>query len=184
MNKHLRYLLLASLLLATAGFPGVTHAQDDGNGGGAPGGGRGGRGGRGRGNWQGGPPPDGSAPGGQHHHGPPGAAAPAGASASAKVSVGHISGEQFYIISSVDPAKQEVLLKRPTEVTLLMKVSDSTQYLDDTGKALRLLDLRAGDTVWVAGSAGAGEPMATRIRKGQMTVTDLHAHYLDYAAVK
>lgn len=188
MNKLLRHLLLASLFLGIAGLTGAVRAQQD-DGGGAPP--AGGRRGRGRGNWQGGSPPDGSAPGGQHHHGPPPGTAGAppsssGASSaqSAKAVTGHVSGEQFYIVSSVDPAKQELLLKEPKEVTLLMKVSDSTQYADDTGKAIKLADLRAGDTVWVASSGGKLEPTATRIRKGQMTVADLHRYYLDYPEIK
>jgi hypothetical protein len=188
MNKLLRHLVIASLFLGIAGLPGAMRAQQD-DGGGAPP--AGGRGGRGRGNWQGGPPPDGSSPGGQHHHGPPPGAAGAspsnsGASGakSAKTVTGHVSGEQFYIVSSVDPAKQELLLKEPKEVTLLMKVSDTTQYADDTGKGIKLADLRAGDTVWVASSGSSGEPMAMRIRKGQMTVADLHRYYLDYPQIK
>jgi len=96
-----------------------------------------------------------------------------------------IAGEQFYIIASVDQTKQELLLKRPTEVTTLIKTSDKTQFFDDTGHPLRLTDFRAGDTVWVAsGKSASSEPVATRIRKGQMTVADLHKLYLDYAEIK
>jgi len=190
MNKCLRYVLVGGLLMSIAGLPGVVLARQDDGGGSAPAGGpggRGGRGGRGRGNWQGGPPPNGFAPDGKHH-GPPGGASTSGAAPTkgapvAKAGSGRVSGEQFYIIASVDPAKQEVLLKLPTEVTLLMKVGDSTQYIDETGQPLKLSDLHAGDTAWVASSAGGGEPTATHIRKGEMTVAELHAHYLDYAPI-
>jgi hypothetical protein len=176
VNKCLRLVLLIALALAALGFSSAALAQQGGNGGAAPAGATGGRGGRGRGNSQGGPPANGSAP-------PAGAPTSTASATSAKTVKGRVSGEQFYIISSVDPAKQELLLKEPKEVTLLMKVGDSTQYADETGKPIKLSDLRAGDTVWVT-SSGAGEPIAIHIRKGQMTVADLHAHYLDYAAIK
>jgi hypothetical protein len=94
------------------------------------------------------------------------------------------AGEEFFIVASVDQSKSQFLLKRPTEVTQMMKVSDKTQYLDDNGKALHLSDFRAGDTVWVISSAGGAEPTAVRIRKGQMTLADLHRYYLDYPEIK
>jgi hypothetical protein len=93
------------------------------------------------------------------------------------------AGEEFYIIASVDQPKSELLLKRPNEVTLLMKVSEKTKYEDDAGKAIRLSDFRAGDTVWVVATGGA-EPTAIRIRKGRMTIADLHRYYLDYPEIK
>jgi len=92
-------------------------------------------------------------------------------------------GEEFYIIASVDQTKSQLLLKRPSEVTLLMQVNAKTQYADEAGKPLHLSDLRAGDTVW-ATSTGGAEPTAVRIRKGHMTVADLHRYYLDYPEIK
>jgi hypothetical protein len=94
------------------------------------------------------------------------------------------AGEQFSIVASVDQPKSQLLLKRPTEVTVLMKVTDKTQYLDENGKPLKLTDFRAGDTVWVISSGSAAEPTAVRIRKGQMTVADLHRYFLDYPEIK
>ena len=96
------------------------------------------------------------------------------------------SGEQFFIVSSVDQAKSQVLLKRPTEVTLLMKIDGKTQFLDEQAKSLKLTDLRAGDTVWVSSNLAPKDdgPVAVRIRKGPMTVQDLHHLYLDYPASK
>ena len=105
---------------------------------------------------------------------------PSSALAQGKKSPG---GEQFYIVASVDQTKSQLLLKRPNEVTLLMQVNEKTQYADEAGKPLRLSDLRAGDTVW-ATSSGAPEATATRIRKGHMTVADLHRYYLDYPEIK
>jgi hypothetical protein len=95
------------------------------------------------------------------------------------------SGEEFFIVSSVDTSKSQVLLKRPTEVTLLMKVNDKTVYFDAANKPLKLPDLHAGDTVWVISSGSAdGGPTAAHIRKGPMTVAELHAHFLDYPVIK
>jgi len=93
------------------------------------------------------------------------------------------TGEEFFIVASVDQAKSQLLLKRPSEVTMLMKVNDKTTYADDAGKPMKLSDFRAGDTVWVL-SSNPAEPTASRIRKGQMTVADLHRYYLDYPEIK
>jgi hypothetical protein len=93
------------------------------------------------------------------------------------------SGEEFYIIASVDQPKSELLLKRPSEVTLLMKVTEKTKYQDESGKAIPLSDFRAGDTVWVVATGGA-EPTAIRIRRGGMTIPELHRYYLDYPEIK
>jgi hypothetical protein len=93
------------------------------------------------------------------------------------------AGEEFFIIASVDQSKSEVLLKRPDEVTLLIKVNDKTQYADESGKALHLADFRAGDTVWAV-STGGSEPTGIRIRKGRMTIADLHRYYLNYPEIK
>ncbi len=88
-------------------------------------------------------------------------------------------GEEFFIISSVDKEKSELLLKRPTEVTVLMKSSDSTKYENEAGKPLKLSDFRAGDTVWITyGRAGASNGSISRIRKGPMTVDLLRRLYL------
>ena len=92
------------------------------------------------------------------------------------------SGESFYIVGSVDRAKSQILLKLPTEVTILIKVDDKTQFVDETGKAIKLADLQTGNTVWVTASGG-DQPVATRIRKGPMTLADLHQLYLDYPII-
>ena len=47
------------------------------------------------------------------------------------------SGEQFFIVSSVDLQKSQLLLKHPTEVTLVVKTNDATRFADGTGKPLR-----------------------------------------------
>lgn len=96
----------------------------------------------------------------------------------AKKLVAPDSGE-FFIISSVNLKQNEMVLKRPTEVTLLIRVNDKTVYQDEQGKPLRLTDMRAGDTVYVvlAQQGGSGEPVALRLRKGPMTVDELHRRY-------
>ncbi len=91
------------------------------------------------------------------------------------------AGEQFFILSSINAPKNQLVLQRPTQVTILMQVTDKTSYLDETGKPLHLADLRAGDTVWVTSSEPeAGVARAVRIRKGPMTVEQLHRLYLDF----
>lgn len=89
------------------------------------------------------------------------------------------AGEEFFIISSVNLKKNQLVLKRPTEVTLTMEVSDQTICLDENGKALHLKDLRAGDTVFVTARRNQdGVLVATRIRKGYMTLQEVHNRYL------
>jgi len=107
---------------------------------------------------------------------------PAGAPAPGKATA---AGEKFFIVASVDLQKSQLLLKYPTEVTLLLVVNNATKFTDDTGKPLKLSDFRSGDTVWVVSStSGQGEATALRVRKGEMTVADLHHYYLDYEEIK
>jgi hypothetical protein len=95
------------------------------------------------------------------------------------------AGEEFFIISSVDQSKSQIVLKRATEVTQLMKVNDKTQFLDTNNKPIQLADLKAGDTVWAISSPGQnGDLLGTRIRKGSMTIEELHRHFLDYPVIK
>ncbi len=94
------------------------------------------------------------------------------------------AGEEFFIIASVDQSKSQVLVKRPTEVTELVVITPKTQLQDERGKPLRLSDFRAGDTVWAITSGTGPEIDAVRIRKGEMTVADLHRYYLDYPEIK
>lgn len=93
-------------------------------------------------------------------------------------------GEQFFIVASVDLQKSQMLLKYPTEVTVLMRLDDSTKFVDDSGKLLKLSDFRAGDTVWVTSTNSKGDVTAVRVRKGRMDVADLHRYYLDYSEIK
>jgi hypothetical protein len=91
------------------------------------------------------------------------------------------AGEEFFIVSSVDLQKDQIVLKRPTEVTQLVQVGDKTVIRDEEGKTIPLKTLRAGDTVYVAFAAGAENPrIAARIRKAPMTVEELHRRYVPF----
>jgi hypothetical protein len=93
---------------------------------------------------------------------------------------GKAAGE-FFIVSSVDLKQQQIVLKRPTEVTELIQTSDKTVYLDQEGKEIQFANLRAGDTVWVSFSGKAeGTRIAGMIRKGAMTTEELHRRYLKF----
>ncbi len=101
-----------------------------------------------------------------------------------KQEINTASGEQFYIVASIDRQNSQLLLKRPTEVTFLVKVSPSTKYFDGNGKATTLGSFRAGDTVWAKTTGSSVEPMLVEMREGEMTVADLHKYYLDYPIIK
>jgi hypothetical protein len=94
------------------------------------------------------------------------------------------AGEQFFIVASLDLQQKQLLLKYPTEVTLLVKTTDQTKFLDDSGTAIKLADLRAGDTVWLTSTGSGSDTTATKVRKGEMSVADLHRYYLDYSEIK
>lgn len=84
----------------------------------------------------------------------------------------------FYIVSSIDLAKKQILLKRPTEVTELMRVGGETRYFEESGKPMRLDDLRAGDTVFITSKPTGGQPVAVTIHKGPMTLDVLRERFL------
>jgi|GEM_PF-3525818 len=93
------------------------------------------------------------------------------------------SGEQFFIISSVDFQKDQIVLMHPTQLTVVATFSpQTTTFLDENGKKLSTKELRAGDTVWaVLKSTGKKSlPQVSRIREGAMTVAELHKLFLDY----
>jgi hypothetical protein len=101
--------------------------------------------------------------------------------AEARVQSQAASGEEFFIISSVDTAKKQIVLKRPTEVTELIAVDEKTVYRDEQDKAIDFKNLRAGDTVFVTTSRGTeGVRIASRIRRGPMTLEELHRRYLPF----
>jgi putative ABC transport system permease protein len=94
---------------------------------------------------------------------------------------GAIKVEDFFIISSVDAGKKQIVLKRPMEVTELIRVSEKTAYLDEQGKTMEFKSLRAGDTVYVTSSpAPDGVGIASQIRRGPMTLEELHRRYVPF----
>jgi hypothetical protein len=97
--------------------------------------------------------------------------------AQSAVSSGFAQGD-FFIVSSIDLAKRQILLKRPTEVTELMRVDGETRYLEERGKAIRLTDLRAGDTVYILSKSSGSQPLAVQIHKGPMTLDVLRERFL------
>jgi hypothetical protein len=86
--------------------------------------------------------------------------------------------EEFFVVSSVDIAKGQLLLKRPTEITELLQVNDKTHYTGRNGKAIQFSDLRAGDTVYIRSTPTAAGRLAVSVRRGPMTLEELHRHYL------
>lgn len=86
--------------------------------------------------------------------------------------------EEFFIVSSLD-AHGRIVLKRPTEVTLLMRVTGETAYRDERGRLLTFKDLKTGDTGYITFRQDpGGEPTALLVRLGPMTVEELHRRYL------
>lgn len=112
------------------------------------------------------------------------AARPLPMASPSKEEVKTTSGEQFFIVASIDQQNSQLLLKRPTEVTVLVKVTPQTKYLSDTGKPITLGEFHAGDTVWAKILNGEKDPTVIEMRHGQMTVADLHRYYLDYPIIK
>ncbi len=87
--------------------------------------------------------------------------------------------DSFFMISSVDTKKQQIVLKLPTEVTEVVEVTPATTYRDEKGKPLKFEDLRAGDTVYATLSqTGKGTMRVVGIRRGPMTLEELRRRYL------
>ncbi len=86
--------------------------------------------------------------------------------------------EEFFILSSIDTARGRLVVKRPTEVTLVIRVTDRTSYRDEKSKAIPLAALRAGDTAFVRYvDDSSGEISAVSVRLGPMTVAELARRY-------
>ena len=100
------------------------------------------------------------------------------AAQSSKATASTNGGEEFFIVSSVDITKKQLLLKEPTEITQLIQVNDKTRYTDRNGKAMQFADLRAGDTIYIRSTTTSAGRVAVSIRKGPMTLQELQRHYL------
>ena len=100
------------------------------------------------------------------------------AAQSGKATADTHGAEEFFVVSSVDIAKGQLLLKRPTEITELLQVNDKTHYTGRNGKAMQFSELRAGDTVYIRSTSTPTGKLAVSIRRGPMTLEELHRHYL------
>ena len=87
--------------------------------------------------------------------------------------------DSFFIVSSVDAKKHQIVLKLPTEVTEVVEVTPATTYHDEKGKPLKFDDLRAGDTVYATLRRNAGGALVVvKIRRGPMTLEELQRRFL------
>jgi hypothetical protein len=88
------------------------------------------------------------------------------------------SGDEFFVISSVDRAHNALVLLTPKQIATSYQVTDKTQYVDENGRALKLADLRAGDTLFASyDKKSDGTLTVSHIRKGMMTVDELRRRY-------
>jgi hypothetical protein len=91
------------------------------------------------------------------------------------------SGDEFFVISSIDRTKHLLVLLQATEISETMSVGDKTQFFDERGKALKLTDLRSGDTVYITSHKQQdGSLIADKVREGTMTVSELRRRYVPY----
>ncbi|HVC00258.1 MAG TPA: hypothetical protein VNJ12_13135 [Candidatus Dormibacteraeota bacterium] len=91
---------------------------------------------------------------------------------------GQVTKDEFFLISSLNMQKHELVLKLPTEVTMQMSITDKTPIVDEHGKPLRMADLRSGDTVYITYRQNGAGAEALSIRLGPMTIEELHRRYL------
>ncbi len=91
-------------------------------------------------------------------------------------------GEEFFIVSSVDQQTHQVVLMRPTQLTVAADFGPQTVCVGEKGQKMTPKDLRAGDTVWAIIKNGKnGVVNALRIREGAMTQAELQRLYLHYS---
>ena len=83
--------------------------------------------------------------------------------------------DEFFIISSVDPVRARIVVKRPTEVTAVLTVPPTATLQGERGETLRITDLRSGDTIYAVVNASL---IVTSLRRGPMTVDELRRRYL------
>jgi hypothetical protein len=88
------------------------------------------------------------------------------------------NGDEFFVVSSVDRAHNALVLLRPTQIASAFQVTDKTQFFDEKGKALKLSDIRAGDTLFATYQTNSDGTFAVdRVRKGMMTLSELRRRY-------
>jgi hypothetical protein len=90
-------------------------------------------------------------------------------------------GEEFFMVSSVDQQTHQVVLMRPTQLTVAANVGPQTRCLTENGQKMSPSNLKAGDTVWAVIKPGKNGAMnAVSIREGAMTQAELEKLYLHY----
>jgi hypothetical protein len=107
----------------------------------------------------------------------------AGIAAAAQKTSGRETADEFFLISSVNLPKHQLVLKLPTEVTMQLHVTDKTAIIGEKGQKLSLKDLRSGDTAYITYRHTADGASAVKIRLGPMTVNELHRRYLKGYAI-
>ena len=91
--------------------------------------------------------------------------------------------DEFFIVTSLNLPKHQLVLKLPTEVTMRMYVTGATKVINENGKPMPVSQLQAGDTAYITYNAGSEGPTAMEIRLGPMTWTELQRRYLNGYAV-
>jgi hypothetical protein len=86
--------------------------------------------------------------------------------------------DEFFVISSIDKTHNALILLRPTQITATVGVNDKTKYVDETGKSIKVTDLRTGDTIFVTYSTQNNALVAQSVRKGMMTTAEMRKRYL------
>lgn len=86
--------------------------------------------------------------------------------------------DEFFIVSSIDLPRNRVVLKRPTEVSVLATLTPSTTIRGEKGEALHVSDLRSGDTVYAVVKTETGGIVLVSVRRGPMTLDELRRRYL------
>jgi hypothetical protein len=91
------------------------------------------------------------------------------------------TGDQFFVISSIDRTKHLLVLLQATEITEIMNTTDKTQYFAMNGKPEKLTDLRSGDCVYVVFHKEKDGSLAVdKVTQGVMTVAELRKRYVPY----
>ena len=86
--------------------------------------------------------------------------------------------DEFFIISSVDLSRNRVVLKRPTEVSVLATIAPATTIRGEHGETLHANDLRSGDTIYAVVKTQPDGVILVSVRRGPMTLEELRRRYL------
>ncbi len=85
--------------------------------------------------------------------------------------------DEFFIISEVHLKEHNLVLELPTQITMLMRVTSKTIFINGNGHRQPLNKIRAGDTVYINYLKAPRGPLALKIREGPMTVQILRKRY-------